>query len=131
LLSIRRSNNPAFDSSGGNADINQFDPHVFFLCQTWKGIRSIDNRTISVKDDKSILMPVINWISILHIDGETDEELIAVVKKRMDVVSKLEITIDGLTINEGLERYRTLSPFFNILTPKENILELPAGPTRT
>src|SRR5437588_6824039 len=97
LLSIPRSKSPAFDPTGHNAGINQYDPNVLFLCQTVDGVKSMDKRTVIMKTGKSILMPLINWVSVSHVDGETDEDLVAVAKKRMDVVSTLEIRISGLT----------------------------------
>ena len=36
LLSIPKSKNPALDSTGANAHINQNYPNVFFLCQTYQ-----------------------------------------------------------------------------------------------
>jgi hypothetical protein len=130
LLSIQRSKSPVFDSEGYNANENQRDPNVFFLCQTIDSIKAAkptQNRRITVKAGRSILIPIINWISVLYIDGQTDEELVSVAKKRMDVVSALEITIDGVTVNEGLERYRARSPFFDMMISEDNIFELPPG----
>lgn len=131
LLSIPRSKSPAFDTTGNNANLNQYDPNVFFLCQTFDGAKVIDrtirNRTITMKAGRSILIPIINWISVLYVDGEIDQELVSVAKKRMDVVSTLEITIDGLAIKNGLERYRARSPFFDMVFSEDNIFELSAG----
>jgi len=130
LLSIPKSNNPAFDSTGTYANVNQNDPNVFFLCQTIESVASVPNRTITLPANRSIFMPIINWISTLHKDGETDREMIAIAKERMDVVANLEVTINGTTIKEGLEKYRARSPFFDIILPEDNIVEVPAGPTR-
>lgn len=130
LLSIPKSNNPAFDSTGNYANVNQNDPNVFFLCQTIESVASVPNRTITLPANRSIFMPIINWISTLHKDGETDREMIAIAKERMDVVANLEVTINGTTIKEGLEKYRAQSPFFDIILPEDNIVEVPAGPTR-
>jgi hypothetical protein len=130
LLSVPRLKSPAFDSNGDNANVNQYDPNVFFLCQTIDRIkegRTTQNRTITLKTGRSIFIPLINWISVLHVDGQTDEELVSVAKKRMDVISELEVTIDGITIKEGLERYRVRSPFFDIVVPEDNIFELSSG----
>ena len=35
MLTIPKSKNPTLDPEGNNAYINQDNPHVFFLCQTW------------------------------------------------------------------------------------------------
>ncbi len=130
LLSIPKSNNPALDSTGVNANVNQSDPNVFFLCQTYEGVKSIPNRSIHVPAGRSVFMPVINWISILHIDGETDQELVSTAKQRMDVVANLEIIINGTTINKGLEKYRAQSPFFYVVLPEDNIIEYFPGSRR-
>ena len=130
LLSIPKSNNPAFDSTGVNANVDQSYPNVFFLCQTYEGVKSIPNRSIRVPAGRSVFMPVINWISILHIDGETDQELASIAKQRMDVVANLELVINGTTINKGLENYRVQSPFFYVTLPKDNILDSSSGSRR-
>src|SRR3954463_15944038 len=82
LLSVPRSKSAVFDSSGdNNANVNQYYPNVFFLCQTIDRIkegRTTQNRTITLKTGRSIFIPIINWISVLHVDGQTDEELVSV-----------------------------------------------------
>jgi hypothetical protein len=130
LLSVPRSKSPAFDSSGDNANVNQFDPNVLFLCQTIysvKKARTTQDRAVTMRAGRSVFMPIINWLSVFHVDGKTDEELVSVAKKRMDVVSELEVVINGVTIKEGLERYRVRSPFFDLVVPEDNIFELSAG----
>lgn len=131
LLSIPKSHSPAFDSDGSNANVNQNDPNVFFLCQTCEeGTPIIPNRTVSVPAGRSILMPVINWISVLHVDGETDQELRDLAIMRMDVIGNLQIKINGLEVSEGIDEYRAQSPFFESFLPDDNILKLPSGPIR-
>jgi hypothetical protein len=131
LLSIPASRNPAFDSSGINAWVNQNQPHVFFLCQTFQNDKAtnteISNRSVLVRAGISVLIPIINWISIIAVDGNTDEELMSVASKRMNVVSSLEITLNDITIKEGLLRYRAISPFFDVFLPRDNILRLDEG----
>jgi hypothetical protein len=130
LISIPRSRNPAFDISGCNANVNQVDPKVFFLCQTVESIqegRATQDRTIFMRPGRSVFMPIINWVSIMNVDGQTDEELALVAKKRMDVVSELEVILDGVTIKEGLREYRARSPFFEMIVPKDNIFQLSTG----
>ena len=128
LMSIPKSVNPAYDSNGANANANQNDPNVFFLCQTYEeGVPSVPNRTVNVPEGRSIFLPIINWISILHIDGETDQQLIEIATKRMDAAANLQITLNGLTVEKGLEEYRVQSAFFEIALPDDNILSLPSG----
>lgn len=130
LLSIPRSKSPAVGASGDNAYLNQDDPNVFFLCQTVESIlegRVAQDRRIVVRAGRSVLIPIINWVSIFNVDGQTDEELVSVAKKRMDVVSELEVTLDGVTINEGLEGFRAQSPFFDMIVLEDNIFQLSSG----
>lgn len=130
LLSVPKNRNPAFDSDGSNAGINQHYLPVFFLCQTYEEAGIFPNRTIMIPKNSLILMPIINWISILHHDGDSDEEMLAIAKERMDVVKNLRITIAETTIREGLDRHRALSPFFDVTLPKDNIIGLPPGVRR-
>jgi hypothetical protein len=60
-------------------------------------------------------------------DGDTVDELKEVAQHRMDVIGPLEITINEVTISEGLEKYRVLSPFFEIDLPQNNIFGLMSG----
>jgi hypothetical protein len=130
LLSIPKSKNPAFDSTGANANIDQNYRNVFFLCQTYESAPTVPNRTVTVPSGKSIFMPIINWVSILHIDGETDQELIDNAIKKMDVLANLKIAINGFIIKKGLEVYRAQSPIFEIMLPEDNIVGSPSGPAR-
>jgi hypothetical protein len=130
LLSIPRSSSPAFDATGYNANVNQDDSNVFFLCQTVDSIQeggAVQHRTIFMRARRSVFMPIINWVSILDVDGQTDEELSSVAKKRMDVVSELDVKINGISIKQGLNRYRAISPFFTMMLPEDNIFNLSPG----
>lgn len=130
LFSIPRSRSPARDASGNNAYVNQDDPNVFFLCQTVERIQEgtpAHERTIFMRAGRSIFMPIINWVSVMNVDGQTDEELVSVAKAKMDVVSELFLVIDGTIIKEGLERYRARSPFFDMVVSDDNIFQLPSG----
>jgi hypothetical protein len=130
VVAIPKANNPMLDSIGFNANIDQKDSPVFFLCQTYEGVDSIPNRAIKVSAGKVVFMPIINWISVLHNDGENDEELSDTARKRIDAVANLEITINHVVINKGLERYRAKSPFFEFELPEDNILGLAPGHKR-
>ena len=106
LLSIPRPANPAFDSTGANANVGQRDPDVYFLCQTIEGVKGVHSRICSIQPGKAIFMPIINWVSILHAEGESDQQMIAIAKEKIDAVAKLEVSINGKNISEGLEKYR-------------------------
>ena len=127
LLSVPKPINPAFDSSGLCANISQRDPNVFFLCQTVEGSDLIPSRTTSVPAEHAIFMPVINWISTMNIDGKNELELISVAKEKMDVISDLEIVVNGAKIKEPLNHYRAQSSLFPAELPDNNILCLPPG----
>jgi hypothetical protein len=92
--------------------------------------RIIPTRKVPVKSGTSILMPIINWISVWQEDGETDENISSVAAAKMDVVSRLEVTINGVRLNRGLDRYRVRSPFFDMVLPEDNVLNLPSGSRR-
>lgn len=130
LLSIPKCNNPAFDSTGSNAYINQNYKPVFFLCQTYEGM-DVPQRSVTVPAGNSLLfVPMINWISVLHHDGESDEELLEIAKERMDVVANLKCSINQVTIETGLNNFRVLSPFFEVKLPEDNIIGMPSGVSR-
>jgi len=131
LLSIPKCNNPAFDSVGSNAYVNQINKPVFFLCQTYEGIDIIPKRTVTLPEGYDLIfIPIINWISILHEDAETDDGLITIAKERMDVVSNFKFSINLSTTEDGLKDFRVVSPFFEVALPKDNIIGLPSGVRR-
>ena len=124
LLSIPISSNPAFDTTGSFANVNQNEPDVFFLCQTIEDNNNIAyTRKCSIPSGKCIFMPIINWISILYIEGNSEQEMISIAKEKMDVVDYLQVTIDETTITQGLCKYRIASPCFSISLPKDNVIE--------
>lgn len=133
LLSIPRSASPAIDTTGEKTKSSQCDQNVFFLCQTVESLRGrkAQDRTISMKAGKSIFIPIINWISIMGIDGQSDEQLLIVAKDRMNVVSELQVNINGVKITESFEQYRAQSPFFEVMLPEDNIFHLTSGLRRT
>lgn len=130
LLSIPECSSPALDSSGKNANNNQKYPNVFFLCQTYERAGSIPRRTICLPKDKAIFMPIINWISLLHHDGETEKELLDRARESMNVIGEMEISINGTTMKERLRNFRALSPFFDVELPEGNIVRLSPGGRR-
>ncbi len=130
ILSIPKEHNPLYDLKGSDAHIYQKHDSVFFLCQTYESQEVVPTRAVTVPASCILFLPIINWISILHLDGETDQELIDIANERMDLVRNLEISINGMRFNQGLEQYRILSPFFYVELPENNILSLPAGTRR-
>jgi hypothetical protein len=57
--------------------------------------------------ETSVLMPIINWISILHEDRENVQDLLRVAKERVDVVKDLRINISETTLTtDRLREFR-------------------------
>jgi hypothetical protein len=116
---------------GKNAYLCQIHGRVFFLCQTLESSVKIPLRTIKIPKQTSVFMPVINWVSVLHEDGETDEQLLRIARERMDVVKDLQIHINEITLTTDiLKKFRTESPFMDVFLPRNNILGHPRGQSR-
>jgi hypothetical protein len=75
-------------------------------------------------------MPIINWISLLHHDGETETDLLRVARERMDIVGKMELSVNGSSLTSELRQFRVRSPFFNVQLPEDNIVGLLPGTRR-
>ena len=114
------------DLTGENADLNQPGNKVFFLCQTIEGKQPIPCRTISIPSGTSLFMPIINWISIMGENGDTDDELSIVAKKRMDIISNLQFSINDYLIPLD-EYYRVSSSPFDAYLPPDNIFDVQGG----
>jgi hypothetical protein len=127
LLSLPKYISPAFDYTGEHAPIGQSDPNMFFLCQTFEAVSFIPIRKITIPVGRSILLPVINWVSIMGIDGQSDVELHSVATERMDIISNLSVKINGEEINENLGQFRVHSKEGLVNLPNDNILHAPPG----
>lgn len=130
LLTIPKNENPVFDSFGTRAGINQSDPHVFFLCQTYSAVYPIPHRQVRIPKGRSLFLPIINWISFTESSAETDQDLFSAAKQRMDVIQDLEVIINGIEVKRLPQHYRAQSPFFNCVLPRENIIEVSPGSIR-
>lgn len=130
LLTIPKANSPAFDPTGSHANIGQVDPDVFFLCQTVEGVDHSPVRKVTIPRGLSVFMPLINWISTLHVDGDTDEDLIRVSREKMDVVSNLQVLINNQSLSLDHRKLRVCSPVFELILPKDNILDIQPGKRR-
>jgi hypothetical protein len=127
LLSIPKSQNPAFDMSGSRMGLNQPDSSVIFLCQTIEGLETKFTRKGNMLPNRGIFMPIINWISIEGEDGESDQQLYDVAKKRIDAVVKLDFRVNDQRVNINLKEYRIQSPFFEAKINKDNIFGIEPG----
>jgi hypothetical protein len=74
-------------------------------------------------------MPLINWISTLHIDGETDEELIKVANQRINSIQDLEFVINEKPFKVDFGNSRFSSGIFEAVLPDDNILDATPGTT--
>lgn len=126
ISSIPKEKNPAFDESGEFLNQSQKITDVVFLCQTIEGKDQIPIRKGTVKSG-SFFMPIINWISIMGIDGNTDKELLKIAKSKMDVIGTLKLKINDEDIKIDFKNNRILSPFFYIDLPKNNIFDIDSG----
>jgi hypothetical protein len=130
IASIPVHRNPAFDVSGEFINVNQQIPNVTFLCQTMEGAEKIPRRVGKIPADNFIFMPIINWISINGVDGETDRELSEIAKKKMDIIDKLELSINDSDYSRGLILNRVITSFFEVNLPENNIFKLDKGKRR-
>lgn len=131
IIGIPKDVSPLFDMNGKNARLNQIDSEVVFLCQTLESSEKIPVRSIKIAKGTSVFMPIINWISILHEDGENDEELLNTARERMNVVKDLRININELTLTtDRLKVFRVQSPVLDTFLPEKNIFDRPSCQTR-
>lgn len=130
LSSIPTTYNPTMDTSGTNVTVKQQNEGVLFLCQTIESTPGTITRKSRISQVRAIFMPVINWISISGLDGNSEEELISVAERKMDVVRDLEFEINGVRLTEELKNYRVRSGIFDIDLPEENIFDVSKGRRR-
>jgi hypothetical protein len=125
--SIPTENNPMLDETGEDCAQaqNQTSP-VWFLAGTSGG--SVE-RTCTIPTGKAILFPVVNTVNI-RAASETDEELLAGAKNQADLVTTLEVSIDGVPLQD-LWNYRIQSPFFDVTLPNDNIFGISGGTYRS
>lgn len=107
---------------GKYANLNQPRRNVFFLCQTLESSKKMPYRRVKIPR-LSVFMPILNWISVLGEDGNTDEQLSLVAKERIDAVKDLELSVNEHSFASWqLMKFRFRSPVLNISLPKNNIL---------
>jgi len=114
LHSLPTNMNPASDSTGQFCSESQNYSHVWFLAGTF-GDSAI--RRCTIPHGKAILFPIITCIFSFVLDPhlKTEEQLRKAVRKDIDTVEVLSLTIDEININE-LSRFRVISdPFDDII----------------
>jgi len=127
LLQIPSSDNPSIDSSGKNANNLQPYEDVIFLCQTIESRSPFPSRSVSISHEKSIFMPVLNWLSVEGLDGNDNSELVSVAKKKIDVVKEMKFTINNMTLTKEIWDFRVASRPFEIVFPPDNVLGIAPG----
>jgi len=127
VLSIPVENNPVNDNTGKNCAINQSGP-VWFLAGTLGGVVE---RNCSIPSGKAILFPILNHGCTLADEPtiKSEKELLLHAKREMDIISDLEVTVDGSKL-KGLQRYRVRSPIFDVILPENSLFGGRPGPTR-
>lgn len=123
-LSIPVDNNPVTDTTGEKCAVNQNGP-VWYLAGTLGGLT---DRSCTIPAEKAILLPILNHGGTLG-DSQSEEELVEYTKKEMDFGIKLDAMIDNMKLS-GLNRYRVLSPIFDVVLSEKNLFGGRPGPTR-
>lgn len=127
VLSLPLEANPVNDTTGKNCTINQRGP-VWFLAGT---IGGLVERDCSVPVEKAILLPILNHGGTLA-DAPTmksEKELLLHAVTEMNVISNLEVIIDGVKLS-GLQIHRIQSPIFDVILPERNLFGGTPGPTK-
>ena len=128
ILSFPKRDNPGYDNNGEKVLANQNFVDLLFLAGTYGGPAE---RTICVPTGKSLLLPVINYITSYSENPflKTEEELISDARSNIDDISDKEASIDGVIL-EHLNRYRVVTGTFRIVFPKDNIYGIKPGETK-
>jgi hypothetical protein len=126
-LSIPLENNPIRDDTSKYYRLNQSGP-VWFLAGTSGGIVE---RKCTIPKEKAILFPILNYGATFADEPtiKSEPELISLAKREIDVVSDLEVVVDGTKLDD-LKTYRVRSPIFNVVLPENNFFAGRPGPTR-
>ncbi|MBV9176460.1 MAG: hypothetical protein JO297_05430 [Nitrososphaeraceae archaeon] len=128
LLEQPRESNPAIDTSGENCAQNQHGP-VWFLAGTFGGSAT---RKCNIPLGKAILFPIIEKECSFAEDNDLkiETDLISRTTKFMNSVTHLELSIDGITL-QNLNKYRVQTPVFDLMFPRNNVYGVKEGKTRS
>jgi hypothetical protein len=122
-LSSPLESNPVVDETGEFCDVNQAGP-VWFLAGTFGGSAE---RECTVPAGKPLFFPIINTIFAATEPEETEEELRAGANADIDDVTVLEVSVDGVPLQDLSRRYRAESPAFVLHLPEGAILDQLSG----
>ena len=127
ILSIPSDSNPLLDDGSGEFCAEGQSGNVWFLAGSWAGVTELECK---VPVGKALFFPIINVeCSTVEGYGETEEDLRDWANYYMDNVKVLEVTVDGIPLQD-LDSYRVESSLFEFTLPEDNILGLPAGPSQ-
>lgn len=114
LHSIPADTSPALDSTGQFCSKSQNFSRVWFLAGTFGDSVT---RKCTIPHGRAILFPIITCIFSFALDPhlKTEEQLIKAVRKDIDTVEYLGLTIDEIDFKE-LNRFRVISnPFDDVI----------------
>ncbi|OEU41428.1 hypothetical protein BGV40_14985 [Methanosarcina sp. Ant1] len=127
-LSIPADRNPLYDDGTGKFTTEAQSGDVWFLAGSWVGTKEINCK---VPVEKAIFFPIINAeCSRIEGNGETEEELRACANDLMNHVTVTKVTVDGRQLKD-LDDYRVESDIFLFKLPKDNILGLHPGSSKS
>jgi hypothetical protein len=122
--SIPSNLDPIVDQTGENCDVQQ-SGKVWFLAGS-EGETVV--RECTIPQGKAILFPIISAICYQPADAFDEEVERENCANLIDLVSNLEVTVDGKEL-QGLNQYRVQSPVFTQTLGENNPLDEPAGTT--
>jgi hypothetical protein len=126
ILSIPKQTNPVYDKTGNNFIVNETHP-VCFL----PGSIDVAVRNCTIPEGKAILLPTINYGATLADEPKikSEFELQMLAKREIDVVSDLQVNIDGTNLDK-LEICRVRSSAFDVVLPQNNLFNGIPGKTK-
>ena len=131
ILGIPKTTNPAIDTTGVYASMNQRDQDVFFLAGKLAEEReNIPERFCIVPANKSILFPLINCESnsLEYPELKTDKDILERVQRDENTITRKECYVDDTEI--VAERVLSDPETFEIEMIKDNLFNANCGITR-
>jgi hypothetical protein len=133
LLQIPDATNPSNDSTGENSDIDQNDPNVWFLAgahvqKPYHTMATVERRCYIPGGKALGLALAANECSLAEFPYMNTDELKQYAEAG-DVVKLLLMSIDGKPF-KSLDKYKARSDLFEVILPKDNLFDAPAGPTK-
>ncbi len=118
------------ESSGAYCDVGQSGPVWYLIGNENKSATS--SRMCTVPASKALFVSATGILecSTAEGSGTTFAALRSCVTGYMNMVTKLDVTVDGVHISHILTRYRFTTPLFTVNYPADNVWQLP-GPGTT